>query len=310
MRVIWFLSERLFQLFLVVTTVATITFLLLRFTPGDPAYMLLSANDMAVSENALEALRDDLGLTDSIWMQYRQWIVGVFTWQWGTSYISNEAVVTELLARLPATIELAIAGLIVMVFTTISFGLLSAIYSNGLINRVGQSLALLGAAIPTFWLAFLMIYLFSVKLGWFPTMGRGNMGHIILPALSLGIGIGVVYARVLRKNMLEMMNQHFVKALQAAGISQARILVFHVFKHAAMPLITMLGTSFAFMLSGSIIIETIFSWPGLGRYIIEAINMRDYPVIQGYVVFATILFMSIHIIVDLVYFIIDPRMRY
>ncbi|SDH71187.1 nickel ABC transporter permease [Alteribacillus bidgolensis] len=309
MRLIYFLGDRFLQLIIVVFTVSTLTFLLLRLTPGDPAYILLHANDMPVSETAIDALREDLGLTAPLWVQYGQWLMNVFTWQWGDSYVSNEPVITELLSRFPATVELAAAGLLVMLAVTVGLGVLTAVFSNGWIDRTGRVLAIIGAAVPSFWLALLMIYFFSVKQGWFPTMGRGEWEHLVLPSLTLGLGIGAVYARVLRKNMLEMFNQNFVKASMARGLSKSHILMFQVFKHASMPIVTMLGTNFAFMLGGSIIVETIFNWPGLGSYIIEAINARDYPVIQGYVIFASILFVSIHILVDLIFFIIDPRLR-
>lgn len=170
-------------------------------------------------------------------------------------------------------------------------------------------MALLGASIPSFWLGFLLIYFFSVRYGWFPSMGRGSVKHLILPAITLGLGVGTIYARILRTNILEMMEQPFVKAAKARGLSKRRIIVFQVFKHAFLPVLTMLGTSFAFMLGGSVIVESIFSWPGLGKYIVEAINMRDYPVIQGYVMFTSFLFVSIHIIVDMIYVWLDPRLR-
>ncbi|WP_158737779.1 nickel ABC transporter permease [Alteribacillus sp. YIM 98480] len=309
MRLIYFLGDRFLQLLIVVFTVSTLTFLLLRLTPGDPAYILLHANDMPVSETAIEALREELGLTAPLWVQYGQWLMNVFTWQWGDSYVSNEPVVTELLSRFPATVELAAAGLLVMLTVTVGLGVLTAVFSNGWMDRTGRVLAIIGAAVPSFWLALLMIYFFSVKEGWFPTMGRGEWSHLVLPSLTLGLGIGAVYARVLRKNMLEMFNQNFIKASKARGLSNGRILVFQVFKHASMPIVTMLGTSFAFMLGGSIIVETIFAWPGLGSYIIQSINARDYPVIQGYVIFASIVFVKIHILVDVIFYMIDPRLR-
>jgi peptide/nickel transport system permease protein len=188
-------------------------------------------------------------------------------------------------------------------------GIGTAIYSNGYLDRIGQFMALLGSAIPSFWLAFIFIYIFSVQYGLLPPMGRSNWKSLVLPAVTLGVGIGTVYARVLRANMIELMNQNFVKAAKARGLSKSRILVFQVLKHAFLPIVTMLGTSFAFMLGGSIIIESIFSWPGLGNYIIDAISLRDYPVIQGYVIFASFLFVSIHILVDIIYVLLDPRLR-
>ncbi|MGY3316484.1 peptide/nickel transport system permease protein [Peribacillus simplex] len=304
-----FLIEHLIQLVLVIFFVATLTFLLLRLSPGDPATIMLKTNDVPASNEALDSLRTELGLTESIGSQYVQWLKDVSTGQWGNSYVSKKPVVDELFERLPATLELAGASLLVMLAITFILGISTAIYSEGLLDRIGRLMALLGSAIPSFWLGFLFIYLFSVQYGLLPSMGSSTWQHLVLPALTLGLGLGTVYARVLRTNMLDMMNQNFVKAARARGMSKRRILVFQVFKHALLPIVTMIGTSFAFMLGGSIIVETIFSWPGLGRYIIESINMRDYPVIQGYAIFASILFVAIHTIVDFIYVLVDPRLR-
>ena len=304
-----FVLERLLQLFLVVFFVATLTFLLVRVSPGDPATIMLKANDIPVSDKAIYALQGELGLTDSIGGQYVEWIQQIFTGKWGISFVSQKPVVNELFARLPATLELALAGLVIMLTVTMVLGIATAIYENGVVDKIGRVLALLGSAIPTFWLGFLCMYMFSVSLGWLPSMGRENWKNLVLPATTLGLGLGTVYARVLRAHMLDMLQQPFVKASKARGISKNRILVFQVLKHSLTPIITMVGTSFAFMLGGSIIVETIFSWPGIGQYVIQSINMRDYPVIQGYVIFAAILFVVIHMLVDFINLIIDPRLR-
>lgn len=304
-----FWIKHIVQLLFVIFFVSTFTFLLLRLAPGDPAYILLTRNDIPASEEALRVLREELGLTESLASQYAQWVKGIFTWQWGTSYVSKEPVLEELLKRLPATIELAAAGLLVMVSVTLMIGISTAIYSAGWLDRMGRVLALLGSSIPSFWLGFLFIYVFSVKYGWLPSMGRGTWRHLVLPALTLGLGMGTVYARILRSNMIEMMSQNFVKAARARGLPNSRILLFQVFQHAVLPVVTMIGTSFAFMLGGSIIVESIFSWPGLGRYIMKAIQLRDYPIIQGYVILSSLLFVIIHMTVDFISVLIDPRLR-
>lgn len=304
-----FVLQHTLQLFLVIFFVSTLTFLLVRISPGDPATIMLKANDVPVSDEAIYALKSELGLTNSMGVQYIEWLQQIFTGQWGESYVSERPVISELFARLPATLELAFAGLGVMLLVTLVLGISTAVYENGVVDKIGRVLALLGSAIPTFWLGFLFMYLFSVHFGWLPSMGRNNWENLILPATTLGLSLGTVYARVLRMQMLEMLQQPFVKASRARGISKNRVLLFQVLKHALLPIVTMIGTSFAYMLGGSIIVETIFSWPGLGRYVIESINMRDYPVIQGYVVFAAILFVAIHMLVDFIYLLIDPRLK-
>ncbi|WP_245823523.1 nickel ABC transporter permease [Metabacillus halosaccharovorans] len=304
-----FLLQHITQLVLVIFCVATLSFLLVRISPGDPATIMLKANGVPASDEAIYALKSELGLTNSIGIQYIEWLQQIFTGQWGESFVSEKPVISELFARLPATLELAFAGLVIMLLVTLVLGISTAVYENGVVDKIGRVLALLGSAIPTFWLGFLFMYLFSVHFGWLPSMGRNNWEHLILPATTLGLSLGTVYARVLRMQMLEMLQQPFVKASRARGISKNRVLIFQVLKHALLPIVTMIGTSFAYMLGGSIIVETIFSWPGLGRYVIESINMRDYPVIQGYVVFAAIIFVVIHILVDFIYLLIDPRLK-
>lgn len=306
---ILFFFERIVQLIIVIFCVSTLTFVLLRLSPGDPAHILLTTHDVPASEEAINALRKELGLSEPLWTQYLQWLNDVFTWQWGVSYVSKEPVLVELLSRLPATLELAAAGLVVMLSITFIIGVSTALFSNGWWDRFGRFLALLGSSIPSFWIGFLLIYIFSVHYSLLPPMGRNNWTNLVLPAVTLGVGIGTVYARILRTNMLDLMNQNFVTAAKARGLSKSRILIFQLLRHAFLPILTMLGTSFAFMLGGSVIVESIFSWPGLGRYIIEAIMHRDYPVIQGYVIFVSFLFISIHFIVDTIYVLLDPRLR-
>lgn len=304
-----FWTKQIVHVGFVVWLVSTLTFVLLRLAPGDPAYILLTANDVPASERALQTLREELGLTDSPLIQYANWMRDVFSSNWGTSYVSGESVLTELLQRLPATIELAVAGLLVMLFVTLVIGITTAMYSTGWLDRSGRLLALLGAAIPSFWLGFLLIYMFSVRGGWLPSIGHGTWKHLVLPALTLGLGMGAVYAHVLRTNMREVLNQNFIKASKARGLSTTRIMLFQVFQHAALPIVTMVGTSFAYMVGGSMIVESIFSWPGVGKYIMVAIQHRDYPVIQGYVVLVSALFVVIHAMVDFIGMLLDPRLR-
>lgn len=304
-----FLIDRVIQANIVMLSVSSLTFMLLRLAPGDPAYLLLTKDGVPASKQALAELREELGLTGSLWSQYVKWLKDIFSGQWGFSYVSKESVLEELLIKLPATIELAVAGFFIMVLITFSLGISTTILSTSWWDRFGRLLALLGSALPSFWLGFLLIYLFSVKYGWFPPMGRDDWKNLVLPSVTLGLGMGTVYARVLRTHMLELMKQNFVKASKARGLSKSRILLFQVLKHATLPIVTMLGTSFAFMVGGSIIVESIFAWPGLGRYIIEAIMLRDYPVIQGYVIFVSFLFVLIHFVVDLIYALLDPRIE-
>jgi peptide/nickel transport system permease protein len=253
-----FLLQRLKQLIPIVFGVATLTFLLLRLSPGDPAYILLKTNDIPPSDEALMELRTELGLTGPLWLQYGRWLTDVFAWRWGISYVSKEPVLTELVSRLPATLELAFSGLLVMVVITLIMGVSTLMFPNRWWDHLGKALALLGATIPHFWLGLILIYFFSVQWGWMPSMGRGGLDHLVLPAVTLGLGMGAVYARILRANMQDIMNQDFIKAARARGLSEHRILLRHVLKQALLPIVTMLGTSLGYMLGGSVIVESIF----------------------------------------------------
>ncbi len=255
-----FILERVAQLVIIVFVVSTLTFVLMRLAPGDPATILLTAHNVPASEEALTALRKELGLSESLHIQYVNWLRDVFTGHWGTSYVSKESVLTELWNRLPATVELASAGFAVMTLLTLGMGLAASVKSSGWLDRLGRLFALLGSSIPSFWLGFLLIYLFSVRLGWLPSMGREDWTHLVLPALTLGAGLGAVQARVLRAQMLELGDRNFVKAAKARGFSRTHILFFEIFKHAILPIITLLGTNLSFMLAGNVIVETIFSW--------------------------------------------------
>ncbi|MCY8232033.1 nickel ABC transporter permease [Priestia endophytica] len=304
-----FIAERVVQLVLVVFLMSTFTFLLLRIAPGDPARLMLTAHNVPASQEALDSVREELGLTSTLPVQYVHWIKDVFTGQWGVSYMSKQPVLEEIVRRIPATFELALGGLGVMLFMTFLFGMSTALRSQGIVNHFGKGLALVGSSLPSFWLGFLLIYICSVKYQLLPSMGRGSLENLVLPAITLGFGLGTVYARVFREHLLDVLQKPFVKAARARGQSEFSLLTGEVLKHAILPMITMTGTSFAFMLGGSIIVETVFSWPGLGRYIIDAINMRDYPIIQGYVIFTTFLFVLIHILIDILCSFVDPRLR-
>ncbi|MED4069838.1 nickel ABC transporter permease [Priestia endophytica] len=304
-----FIVERVVQLVIVVFLMSTFTFLLLRLAPGDPARIMLTAHNVPASQEALDSVREELGLTNTLPVQYVHWIKDVFTGQWGVSYMSKQPVLEEIVRRIPATFELALGGLGVMLFMTFLLGMSTALRSQGIVNRFGEGLALVGSSLPSFWLGFLLIYIYSVKYQLLPSMGRGSLENLVLPAITLGFGLGTVYARVFREHLLDVLQKPFVKAARARGQSEFSLLIGEVLKHAILPMITMTGTSFAFMLGGSIIVETVFSWPGLGRYIIDAINMRDYPIIQGYVIFTTFLFVLIHILIDILCSFVDPRLR-
>lgn len=304
LSMIW---KRLFFLLPLWFGITLIVFLLLQFTPGDPAEILLRKEGIEPTREALESARSKMGLDDPLYLQYGRWLWKVINLDLGISYKTGEPVIKELLTRLPATLELTFASFSLMIFLSLSVGLLSARQSERSFDRIGIVLAILGASIPSFWLGLLLIYLFSVKLGWFPVMGRGGVVHLILPAMTLGFGTAMVQARLLRTSLGEVLRKDFIKMAMAKGLKRSRILFRHALPNALLPLLTTLGVVLGRLLSGAVIVETIFSWPGLGRLAVEAILQRDYPVIQGYVLLTAFIFVLINLCVDVGYRLLDPR---
>ena len=225
----------------------------------------------------------------------------------GTSYSSGEPVLHELVVRFPATLELALAAMLVAVAMAMALGVLAAVRRNSLIDQVTRAGALLGASIPSFWLAFLLITLFSVTLRWLPSAGRGGLSHLVLPALALALGEAAVLARLVRSSLLEVLGEDYVTTARAKGLSEAAVIGRHALRNALAAVVTQVGLLFGYLLAYSAIIEVIFVWPGVGRLAVDAIGQRDYPLIQGFVVFAGTVFVIVNLLVDLAYLWLDPR---
>lgn len=231
----------------------------------------------------------------------------VFQLDFGHSYVTNQPVWDEVTARMPATLQLAVSSIFLAVLISIPLGFLSAIYKNSLIDRFSRLLSYLGASIPQFWLGYLLIFFFSVKLNLFPVEGRGSWAHLVLPTVTLSLALIAIYTRLLRASVLEQMQESYVLYARTRGIKEKVIMVKHVLKLAISPVITGLGMNVGKLLTGTIIVEQVFSWPGFGRYFVDAIFNRDIPVIQCYVLLAACLFIVCNLIVDLVQLAMDPR---
>jgi ABC-type dipeptide/oligopeptide/nickel transport system permease component len=234
---------------------------------------------------------------------------GILHFDMGESYRTGSPVTEELLDRFPATLELTIAALLFVLLFAVPAGILAALYRHAFIDHLSRILALLGASLPGFWLGLLLIYFFAVKLGIFPVMGRGGLDHLILPAVTLGFTMAATYARLLRASMLDVLGQDFIKVARAKGLHEKWVIGRHALKNAIIPAITMFGMSFGGLLGGSVIIETIFAWPGIGKFAVDSIFNRDYPVIQGYVLFMAFIFVVANLLVDISYGLLDPRIR-
>lgn len=302
-----YLLSRLAQLVPVVFGVVTIVFLLIHLIPGDPVEIMLGESAVAAQK---EELRRDLKLDRPIAAQYAEFLGGLATGDLGVSFRSREPVLREILSRFPATLLLAAASLLVAVSIAVPLGILSAMRRHSWLDHFSAVLAMLGLSMPNFWLGPLLILVFSIHLGLFPVGGYGTARHLVLPALTMGTGMAAILMRMLRSSLLEEIHQEYVRAASAKGLSRRAAVLRHALRNSSIPVLTVLGLQFGALLAGSVITETIFSWPGIGRLTIQAIDARDYPLVQGCVLFIALCTVAVNLATDLLYSRLDPRIRY
>lgn len=301
--------KRLIEFCIFFLLLSFISFLFIQLAPGDPTKQMLRIDEVAVTQEQIEQLRNELKLNEPLHVQYWHWLKRFFAFDLGNSYMTNRPVAEELLARFPATLVLTITSLFVMLLISIPIGTLAAIYKGKWIDHISRLFALVGTSIPSFWLGLLLIHIFSVQLNIFPSIGKGTWAHLVLPSLTLGIAMSAVYVRLLRSSLLEGFQKEYVKAARSRGISEKRIFFFHVFRYALIPIITLFGMSLGSLIGGTVIVEVLFSYPGIGKLVVDAIMRRDYPVIQGYVLFISLLVMIINICIDISYQYLNPEIR-
>jgi ABC-type dipeptide/oligopeptide/nickel transport system permease component len=329
-----FLLRRLIGLIPVLSIVLVIAFSLVRLIPGDPAVTLLGPG--ATSEQ-IAALREQLHLDRPVFLQFTDYLLGLAHGDLGLSLKSGEPVLHEILARLPATIELSVLAVLVAIIVGIPLGVLSAVKANTLFDHILRVVSLMGVSMPAFLLALVLQLIFATHLGWLPVSGRldayltvepvtgfiildsliaGNpaaalsgLAHLVLPVTVLALFLAATLARFVRNTMLEVMGEDFIRTATAKGLHRHQVVLKHGLLNSLMPALTVIGLKFAEMLGGAILTETVFSWPGIGRYMFEAIKNRDYPVIQGTTLVFALLFVTTSIIVDLLYGVLDPRIR-
>jgi peptide/nickel transport system permease protein len=288
--------------------ITLLAFVLSTFAPGDPARNYFQrTRGRQPSPAELEVVRERFGLNDPPLARYLNWVSGAVRGDLGLSFSSGRPVADELVNRFPATLQLAVAATTVAVVVAIPIGVLAALRRNSLVDQITRGAAMLSASVPSFWLALLLIILFSVQLQLLPSSGRGGLDHLILPALSLGLGEAAILARLTRSSMLEVLSEDYVRTARAKGIQERRVVVRHVLRNALAPVVTEIGLILGFLLAYSAIVEVIFVWPGIGRLAVDAIGQRDYNMIQGFVVFAGTVFLLINLVVDLLYLWLDPR---
>ncbi len=302
-----FTLRRLLLTIPVLLGVATLVFALLHLVPGDPAQVMLGE---AAAQSDVDELRTKLGLDRPFAAQYLQFIAGVVQGDFGTSFRYGTPVFAEIAQRLPNTLELALAAMSVAILIAIPLGILGALYRGKAIDQAAMTVSLLGISMPNFWLGPLLAILFAVGLGWLPVSGTGNWRHLVLPAVTLGAALAAILARMTRASLIEELRELYVLAARARGLSYTRAVLRHALRNSLIPVVTILGLQFGAVLTGTIITETIFAWPGVGRLLIQAINFRDYPLVQGCILFIATTYVLVNLLVDLAYGWLDPRIRY
>ena len=304
------IGYRLAHIFLVLLGVSFLSFLLMYVSPGDPVRAMYAVSGSIPSEEVLEQTREELGLNDPFFIQYGNWISNCLRGDFGTSYSKGEAVATLLMERVMPTIQLALLSLVIMVLVAVPIGVYSALRQNSILDYLLRGTTFISISMPNFWVGLLLLYVVAMKLGWLPVVSNQmNFQRLILPAVTLAIAMAGKYARQVRAAILEELRQDYVAGARARGLSERCVLLCHVLPNAVLPLITMLGLSLGSLLGGTAVVEVIFSYPALGSLAISAITSRDYPLIQGYVLWIALIYMAVNLVVDLSYNRLDPRLR-
>jgi ABC-type dipeptide/oligopeptide/nickel transport system permease component len=287
--------------------VATLVFLLIHLVPGDPAQAMLG--DTAPPAD-LDELRAKLGLDQPLAVQYERYLTGLARGDLGTSFRYNTPVGHEIAQRLARTAQLAIAAMAVAIVIAIPLGVIGALFRGRAPDRIAMAFSLAGISMPNFWLGPLLAIVFAVSLGWLPVSGTGTWLHLVLPALTLGAALAAILARMTRATLIDELRELYVLAARARGLSRSRAVVAHALRNSLIPVVTIIGLQLGAVLTGTIITETIFAWPGVGRLLIQAISFRDYPLVQGCILFIAVTYVGMNLLVDLAYAWLDPRIRY
>ena len=298
-----YLLRRLSHTVLVIVGISVISFFFLHLS-GDPVGLILP-QDATLEQIA--ALRQQMRLDEPIYMQYLHFVTSALQGDLGRSIYTREPVLRLILERMPATLELAVAALLLSLVIAVPIGVLAAVKRGSWLDTISMSVALFGLSMPHFWLGIMFIMLFSVQLGWLPTSGRGTWAQLVMPALALGISLIALFARLTRSAMLDVLSQDYVRTARAKGLGEALVVGKHALRNALIPLVTVIGMEFGFLLGGAVIIETVFAWPGVGRLIVQSILDRDYPVVQAAVMLLAIVFVVVNLCVDLLYAWLDPN---
>ncbi len=306
MEFLSFAMKRIGRLLLTVLLISTIIFFIIRVIPGDPALVI---GGIDATEKDIAAIRAQLGTDRPLIIQYLSWLTDIVRLDFGESMTSGQPVTQLILERFPLTLSLAFMGIVISIIIAVPLGVLSAVKRWSIWDYLGMTFSQMGMAIPSFWLGIMLLLLLAVKIRLFPLFGSGTIRHLILPAFSLGIARAAVLLRLTRASMVEELSKEYVITARAKGLTEGMVKYKHALKNALLPIITIAGIQLGYMLGGAIIIEQVFSLPGLGRLFLFGVYQRDFPLIQGGVVFVAVVFSLINFVVDLFYSIINPRIR-
>jgi peptide/nickel transport system permease protein len=301
-----FILNRILSGIVVIFGISVFSFLLIHFIPGDPVKIMLGIN---ASPEQVEKLNKHLGLDQPLLVQYGQYVCNALQGDFGTSLKTGRPVLTEIVDRFPETVKLASFGLLIAVVIGISLGTLAAKFKDTIIDKLCTAFATLGVSIPSFWLAILLVMIFSVKLRWFPIANGTGIRDLILPAMTLGVVASTIIMRLTRNGMVEVLSNDYIRTARAKGMDEGIIIIRHALRNVLIPVVTVIGLQLAGLLGGAVIIEQVFNWPGLGTLALGGITSRDFPLIQGTVLFMGVVYVTINILVDIFYSIIDPRVE-
>ena len=302
-----YLARRLLLFLPTLFGTLTLVFFLIHLVPGDPVEVMLGETASGTDK---ETLRHELGLDLPLWTQYTRFLSGLALGDLGRSLYEQDSVSRLVRARFPATLELTLTAMLLALLIAFPLGIIAALKRHSWTDRLSLLFSLLGLSMPNFWLGPLLIIVFSIELGWLPVSGRGTLAHLILPSATLGMAMAAILIRMIRSALLDVLHEDYIQTARAKGLSEQKVWLKHALRNSLLSVVTIIGLQFGALLAGSIITETIFTWPGLGRLTIQAIQTRDYPLVQGCILVIATSYLLVNLMTDIVYRLVDPRITY
>ncbi|MCR4944712.1 MAG: ABC transporter permease [Clostridium sp.] len=304
-----YILKRILYIIPIFIVVSFMSFALMSIAPGDPAEIMLTSQGTVVTGELLNSVRHEIGLDQSFIVRYLNWLLGVLHGNFGNSYITGLSVMEQLKTHLPYTLILAASSMILTLLISIPLGIISAIYKNRLVDKIIRGLSFIGNSMPGFFVALLLVLVFSLKLNWFPILIESGAKSIVLPSITLAIAMTSKYIVQIRASVIEEIQKDYVKGARSRGVKEIKIIFPNVIRNIMITVVTLTGLSFGSLLGGTAVVESIFVWPGIGSLVLTAIKNRDYPIIQAYVLWMAVIFIVINLITDILYKIIDPRVK-